>query len=250
MNYETRFVVDAPALELREVDGRKMFRGGFAVFGSRSHDLGGFKEQIDPKAFTRVLARGDDIQAWFNHNPDHLLATVRAGNLRLWTDERAAWYEFPYDDSDPDHQRIAAKAARGDLVGSSFGFRAATDEWTTDEDDYPLRIVTEMAAVRDVGPVAMPAYPGTETIGAVTFRSLSKLTETPEGDLLAAAQAGLLRDTLISLRDGGPALEDSDADSQKDADSDAQVRIHVPPLPPKKRSIWADYEKGQPHGNS
>jgi hypothetical protein len=250
MNFESRFVSDAPALELREVDGKRMFRGGFAVFNSRSHDLGGFREVIDPKAFNRVLARGDDVQAWFNHNPDNLLAATRSGTLRLWTDERAAWYEFPYDDSDPDHQRIAAKIARGDLAGSSFGFRAATDEWSTDDDDYPLRTVTEMAAVRDVGPVSMPAYPETETVGAMTFRSLAELTELPADELVKAAKAGTLRDTLISLHAEGEAQEDSDADSQKDADSDAETRIHVPPLPPASRHEWADYTKGQPHGNS
>lgn len=244
MNYEQRFVADVPPLEIRlDADGNKNFRGAFAVFNSRSHDLGGFKEELDPRAFNRVLARGDNIQAWFNHNPDNLLATVRAGTLKLWTDDRGAWYEFPFDDSDPDHQRVAAKAERGDLVGSSFGFRAATDEWTTDENDLPLRRVTEVAELRDVGPVSMPAYPGTESVGAMTFRSLSDLTDLPAEELVAASKAGTLRDTLLAVAErSADAQKDSDADSPKDADSDAEKRTVKTPLAPKTRQGWSDYE--------
>lgn len=253
--FEFRYVADAPPLELRVAeDGRRMFRGAFSVFNSRSGDLWGFKEEIRPGAFKRIITNPQQrsgVQAWFNHNPDNLLATVRAGTLRIWEDERAAWYEFPFDENDPDHMRVAAKAERGDLVGSSFGFRAAKDEWTTDEDDYPLRIVTEVAELRDVGPVSMPAYPETETTGALSFRSLSEMTGTPPEDLLAAAEKGELRAFLLDSASREPAQEEKAADAQKAADALANERTSRPPtpLPPKMPRTWySKYQGGTSHG--
>jgi HK97 family phage prohead protease len=244
--FEQRFVADAPPLEIRtDENGRRMFRGAFAVFNSRSRDLGGFKEEIAPEAFNRILARGDDVQAWFNHNPDNLLATVRANTLKLWTDERAAWYEFPFDPNDPDHHRVAAKAERGDLVGSSFGFRASGDSWGVDETDYPLRTVTEVSHLRDVGPVSTPAYPGTESVGALTFRSLQDVTGVDADKLAEASEAGELRSFLLAQATEDTAQTvDDDSDSQKDADSqpDQRTTLTLPPLPPQRpRSWYGDY---------
>lgn len=239
--FEQRFVADVPPLEIRVADdGRKMFRGAFAVFNTRSHDLGGFREMMSPTAFNRVIAadaQRNQIQAWFNHNPDNLLATVRAGTLKVWTDERAAWYEFPFDEDDPDHQRVAAKTARGDLVGSSFGFRAAADEWRADDDDYPLRIVTEVSVLRDVGPVSTPAYPATETAGALTFRSLSELTGADIDDLVAASKSGDLRSFLLSKTQEDTAQEDEAADAQKAADAQPERTRHTP-LAPQLPAAW------------
>lgn len=243
--YEQRFVADVPPLEIRtDESGRRMFRGAFAVFNTRSHDLGGFKEEMSPKAFNRIIANDgqrNQVQAWFNHNPDALLATVRAGTLKIWTDERAAWYEFPYDVNDPDHQRVAAKAERGDLVGSSFGFRASADEWTTDETDYPLRTVTEVSALRDVGPVSTPAYPATETVGALTFRTLSeRVGATPE-ELVAASTAGDLRSFLLAKAGEDAAPEDDAADAQKAADAEPERSNPLPPLAARMPAWYGDY---------
>lgn len=244
-SFEQRFVADVPPLELRtNENGQKVFRGAFAVFNSRSHDLGGFKEQIAPSAFNRILSRGDDVQAWFNHNPDNLLATVRAGTLKLWTDERAAWYEFPYDANDPDHQRVAAKAERGDLVGSSFGFRASGDHWDVDESDYPLRTVTEVSQLRDVGPVSTPAYPATETVGALTFRSLSEQVGVPADQIAASGDIRSFLSASSTADEDNTAQVDDDSDSQKDADSQPEQRDTppLPPLPPRLPRAWyGDY---------
>lgn len=249
-SFEQRFVADVPPLEIRtDENGRKMFRGAFAVFNSRSHDLGGFKEEIAPSAFTRVLNRGDNVQAWFNHNPDNLLATVRAGTLKVWADERAAWYEFPFDESDPDHKRVAAKAARGDLVGSSFGFRASGDSWSTDENDYPLRTVTDVSALRDVGPVSTPAYPATETVGALAFRSLADTAGVDVDELVAASEAGELREFLLALQAEETAqTEEDDSASRKDVDSlpDRAHERRLLDLGPKIPAVYARFLEDSP----
>lgn len=239
--FEQRFVADVPPLELRtNDDGNRVFRGAFAVFNTRSHDLGGFREVLSPKAFNRIIANDgqrSQVQAWFNHNPDNLLATVRAGTLKLWTDERAAWYEFDFDPNDPDHQRVAAKAERGDLVGSSFGFRASGDEWSTDDDDYPLRTVTEVSVLRDVGPVSTPAYPATETVGALTFRSLSDMVGVEVDALVEASKAGDLRSFLLASASEDTAQEDEAADAQKAADAQPERTRHTP-LAPQIPAAW------------
>jgi len=165
------------AVEIRAVaDGVSMISGYAAVFNSYSQDLGGFVERIAPTAFNRVLNRGDDVQAWFNHNHDYLLATRANGTLRLTVDEIGLRYDIDIDETDPDHMRVAAKIRRGDLRGSSFSFGVGKDgdDWGLTERDYPLRTVTNVSVLRDVGPVSTPAYLDTETVGALALRSLAE----------------------------------------------------------------------------
>ena len=244
-DYEQRF--NDTTVELREDQGVTHIAGYAAVFNKESHDVGGFKEVIKPGAFKRLLSRGEDVQARFNHDADQLLASRNAGTLKLHEDNVGLRYEFPIDMTDPDHQRVAAKIRRGDLKGSSFAFRAVGgDKWATNSDGYPLRVVSDVSALRDVGPASKPAYPDTAISGALALRSLAEKVDLPVEDLVEAAGRDELAALLLSL-DKRDAPEDSrkdaseevvqpqtatedDADSRKDADS-PEVRTRV--MPPR-----------------
>jgi HK97 family phage prohead protease len=204
MQFERRDIPNTP--ELRFDEERTRIIGYAAVFNRYSLDLGGFVEQIHPGAFGRVLGRDDNVLALFNHSMDNLLATRNAGSLRLSEDDTGLRYEFDLDTDDPDHQRVIAKVRRGDLTGSSFGFRVASDDWSTTEDDYPLRTVTEVAQLRDVGPVTTPAYPDTATVAPLALRSLAELAERTVDELVAAES---LRDFLLNLREDETETETS-----------------------------------------
>lgn len=197
MQYERRDFDDTP--ELRIEGAQTKITGYAAVFNRYSSDLGGFVERIMPGAFKRVLNRGDDILALFNHDMDNLLATRASGRLRLTEDETGLRYEFDLDSDDPDHQRVIAKVRRGDLRGSSFGFRVASggDSWGTTEQDYPLRSISEISMLRDVGPVTAPAYPDTATIAPLALRGLADEINAPLQDLIDAGTQ--LRDFLIRM---------------------------------------------------
>ena len=75
-------------------------------------------------------------------------------------DDKGLRYEIDLPATTLGHD-VAALLRRGDISGSSFGFRTITDEWATTEDGYPLRTLTEVA-LRDVGPVTFPAYSDSE----------------------------------------------------------------------------------------
>lgn len=223
-------------IELRQDGDATRIAGYAAVFNRFSHDLGGFVERIAPGAFKRVLNRGDDVFALFNHDMDNLLATRGAGTLRLSEDANGLRYEFDLDETDPDHQRVIAKVRRGDLKGSSFGFRIGNggDEWGVTDEDYPLRTITEFSALRDVGPVTSPAYPDTATIAPLALRSLAELTEQPVDTLVAAGDG--LRDFLIRMGEAETETSDDAASGETDAASSELRTRHV--LPPKLPKVW------------
>ena len=171
--------------------------GAAAVFRSYSQNLGGFVEQIEGRAFDDVL--DDDVVALVNHDPNLLLARSGAGSLRLTTDDDALRYEIDLDLSDPDGVSAAAKVRSGAMPGSSFSFVVADDgdSWSLTEQGFPLRTISRIGRLYDVGPVTRPAYKGTEGSGAATaMRSLSVFTGAPIAELVAAAGRNELRSFL------------------------------------------------------
>jgi HK97 family phage prohead protease len=116
------------------------------------------------------MKRKDDARALFNHEASTVLGRVSAGTCTLEVDKRGLKYSIPYDDKDPDHQRVASKITRGDITGSSFAFRATKTEWSMEPGkgkkmpmDQPGREVRTVMSceVHDVGPVTYPAYKST-----------------------------------------------------------------------------------------
>jgi len=152
-----------------------LVRGYAALFNTKSSDLGGFIERIDPHAFDEVDLE-DGVVALFNHDPSLILARSGGANatLRLGTDERGLWYEFTPPNS-PNGQNLAEALRRGDITQSSFGFSIARDageewDWVEDEEgrEHAFRTIKKISRLYDVSPVTYPAYPDT----SVAARSL------------------------------------------------------------------------------
>ena len=87
-------------------------------------------ERIDRAAFNRALSEKRDVTANFNHDNNYLLGRTSSGTLRLSVDSRGLFYEVKLDESDPQHQSIKAKVARGDITGSSFKFKLVQENWS------------------------------------------------------------------------------------------------------------------------
>lgn len=164
---ERRFLGNAAAhVEIEYRDGESKepaaFVGKAIVCNSRSKNLGGFVEIIDPKALDE--ADLSNVKGLFNHDRNYLLGTTSAGTLVLTRDaDGGLSYRIAYDPTDPDHVRVMAKIRRGDIVGSSFAFRVAPDgdSWDKEETDTTsmyVRTVTKIAKIADVSPVTDPAY--------------------------------------------------------------------------------------------
>lgn len=179
---ERRFLTGT--IEYRRGEGGKpgIATGYAAVFGRRSLDLGGFTEMVDPAAFNKTVAEADVIALW-NHNEDRLLGRIMNGTLRLVVDGRGLNYEIDLPDTS-DARDVATLLDRGDVRGSSFGFRTIRDKWEQDDAGVITRTLLEVALI-DVSPVARPAYPDT----SAAVRSLAAATHHDLDEVRAAIEA-------------------------------------------------------------
>lgn len=160
-------VTDAP-VEVRAEGEHRTIRGRAATFNSLSHDLGGYREKINSRAFDRTL---EDIVAGRNHVSARIqhdgglsiVGTTKNGSLRLFKDSGGLNYELT---SLPDTQSardLMTLVSGGYINKSSFAFsvpdRANGMRW-----DYttnpPTRELLDVDLI-DVAPVDGPAYEAT-----------------------------------------------------------------------------------------
>ena len=73
-------------------EGEIRFTGHAALFNAWSEDLGGFREQVAPGAFTKAIQM-DDVRALLNHNADYVLGRNRAGTLTLSEDDQGLHFD-------------------------------------------------------------------------------------------------------------------------------------------------------------
>ena len=181
-------------VELREEGDTLTAVGYAATFNRLSQNLGGWVEQIRSGTFRSTLNQAD-VRALFNHEPDHLLGRSSTGTLRMSEDDHGLRYEIDLPNTTLGRD-VAELLRRGDISGSSFGFRTISDEWSATADGYPLRTLTE-GALRDGGPVTFPAYSSTEA----SLRFLADDRELDLTDLIQAAEANNLRELIFPTSD-------------------------------------------------
>jgi HK97 family phage prohead protease len=140
-------------------DGTPVLEGYAAVFNRWSVDLGGFRERIAPGAFTKTVREADVVALW-NHDDGHLLGRIASGTLTLKVDDHGLRYRVELPDTSTGRD-VAELARRGDVQGSSFGFRTIEDRWDEDDEGNLSRTLLEVALI-DVSPVSRPAYPDTD----------------------------------------------------------------------------------------
>jgi HK97 family phage prohead protease len=169
--------------------------GYAATFNELSLDLG-FREKIAPGAFKASLARGDDVRALIDHNPERIIGRRSSSTLRVTEDEKGLWVEIDLPDTQAGRD-ILASIKRGDVTGQSFSFYTIADDWKRDPaTGLWERTLLAVDAV-DVGPVTFPAYPTT----SIAARSLTEVfkrathTTAPAGPMSTEAKAR--RDALI-----------------------------------------------------
>lgn len=187
------YTVDSFALEERAA-GVILMRGHAAVFNELSQDLGGFREQIAPGAFTEALQR-DDIRALFNHDANFVLGRNRSGTLKLVEDTRGLAIEIEPPDTQFARDLITSMK-RGDITQMSFAFQVMPNgqDWAKDEEGRVIRTLKKLRLF-DVSPVTYPAYTGTD----IALRSMNDfLGNAPVVDV-ADYKIGLMRHRLDLL---------------------------------------------------
>lgn len=195
------FALPVP-VEVRQDDGTNTIVGIASVFNQETvigGDMFGFREQIAPGAFDGALDRPDDVRALFNHDPNQLLGRNTSGTLRLKTTKEGLRYEVDLPDTTPGRD-VLAYIKRGDVNGSSFGFRVLDDEWDDSEvrtGKLPLRTITEVE-LWDVSPVTYPAYKQTSV--SARAESRAKAIHDEQASALALRRLSQAKDEIAKRR--------------------------------------------------
>jgi len=171
-------------MEFRQLDNNDV-EGSAALFNVLSEDLGGFREQIAPGAFTDVM--GDDVRALMNHDPNLILGRTTSNTLSINQTDDGLMYRY----SDPDttySNDLRKSMKRGDVTQSSFAFSVAEDSWDEVDGDT-IRTILKFKRLYDVSPVTYPAYPDT----TVATRSMEMRKADKEANALQEKQAEELR---------------------------------------------------------
>ncbi len=150
-------------------DGRAAIVGYAAVYNRLSLDLGGFREEILPGAFDKILRkRSNDVVALFNHDTNIVLGRSSSGTLELSSDDKGLKYVVTPPVSRAD---VLELIQRRDVRGSSFAFTVdkSGEGFRPGDDGKAVRQIREVSGLYDVGPVLVPAYPSTSA--SVAMRS-------------------------------------------------------------------------------
>ena len=188
---ETRlFQVDG--FEVREDADGMHLEGYAALFNSRSENLGGFTETIQPGAFRKTLDSRNNVFLLYNHDTSAVLASRRAGTLTLAEDERGLKISASIAPTSTGRD-VAVLVKRGDLSGFSFGFSMPArggDSWNSEGTERVLKSVR----LHEVSLTPMPAY--TATNGTASMRGLDKIAQRANVD------ADALADALLKIENG------------------------------------------------
>jgi len=158
---EHRAFIPSDRIELRAADGDKpqTLIGYAAVFNSPT-DLGWYTEQIEPGAFSRSLADGDDVRALADHDSGigKVLGRRSAGTLRLEEDRNGLRVEIDLPNTTTAADLLEQLRLKN-VDGMSFGFRTREDKWNY-EAEPPVRTIMD-AELIEVSVVTFPAYADT-----------------------------------------------------------------------------------------
>jgi hypothetical protein len=141
---------------------KPMIEGEAAVFGVETVVGRWWREKIRAGAFTRLLSEQPDVIGAFNHNWDYVLGRTSAGTLRLEQTDQELRYAIDINPNDSQAMSVYEKVKRGDVTQSSFAFTVRQQVWTEpaeDSEELPLREITEIGKLYDVGPVPFAQYP-------------------------------------------------------------------------------------------
>ena len=160
---------------------KNIVTGHAAIFGQLSEDLGGFKEKIKVGAFDGVLK--NDVRAFFNHDPNFLLARTTSGTLKLAVDKMGLSYSFEVPDTTAGRDLVISME-RGDITQSSFAFMVEKDSWS-EQDGQEIRTIEKVGRLFDVSPVSIPAYPQANDLvvakrSRLTYKDKTKMKKENE----------------------------------------------------------------------
>lgn len=149
--------------ELRAADADFCLEGYAASYNQLSQDLGGFREQIAPGAFSRSIKEGADVKCLLNHDSNFILGRTKSGTLTLSDSRKGLQFRCQLLRSSQMHRDIFASVKSGNLSECSFAFSVPQggDSWDEAVDEngkrFTRRILRDVSLC-DVSVVSDPAY--------------------------------------------------------------------------------------------
>lgn len=182
-------------VEEYEGNGTPTIVGYAAVYNSMSEDLGGFREEIAPGAFTRALSEQHDVRALVDHDASKIIGRSTAGTLRMQEDHHGLRVEIDTADTTAGRD-IMESLSRGDVTGMSFGFTVKSDEWRT-LDGEDIRTLRDLDLF-DVSVVSYPAYSASSA--EVALRSLGQHKADMDAEVEAIRLDGATADARARVK--------------------------------------------------
>lgn len=173
--------METRALETKmETTQNRTIRGYALKWGTRSNDLGGFVETLEPES----LAKTDltDVRAFIDHEPSKIIGRTTSGTLRLDVNDIGLRFEVDVPKTSYGDD-LLEMVNRGDITGCSFGMVVPDGgaKWTKENGTY-LRSITEISRLWEISIVTMPAYEDTNV--EVAKRELSDEKTREASDIL------------------------------------------------------------------
>ena len=184
---EERFV-NLSEIRIAKDEGEPVKIIGHAAVFNTIADLGWFREQILPGAFTDAI-KTSDVKMLFNHDANYIMGRNTSGTLKLSEDKKGLAIEALPPDTQLIRDMVLTPMERGDLSQMSFAFMVEEEQWTEKKDEIPLRSIVRVNPLYDVSVVTYPAYPKTDAKLRDMFRE-------------AGLEYEKLSDTLFRLKRG------------------------------------------------
>lgn len=176
----------------------KTIEGYALLFNSPSKDLGGFTEVIDPAALDGVDL--SNVIMLDQHDYSKPLASVKAGTLKLDTDEKGLHFVATLDDSVSYANDAYQNVKSGNVDSMSFRFDVddGGDEFTQDEQGNITRTIKKVKDLFEVSTVTIPAYDDSNV--QVNKRSYEEFLDTQKGE-----KQDMTKQTIINPAEQGEA---------------------------------------------
>lgn len=172
-------------------NGSAIIRGHAAVFDRLSHDLGGFRTRVSPRAFDTVLDSNPDVHLLWDHDTRYTLARTRSQTLELRADPRGL---HVYAQLAPTSYAadLVALMRRGDVDQMSFACLIGADTWAENADGEITRTIETVQELYDVTVCAQGAFPQTDSRLVTAARDAGRIkTFATTDDAEAAGRPGV-----------------------------------------------------------
>lgn len=214
MTLEHRSLADPVELRSDPETGRVTVSGVAMRYGAASKPMqfrgrGVAREQFTPGAFAKTLQE-TDVRSHLEHLGPYL---GRTDNASLRITDSPGELRYALDLPNTTAGRDAGELlGRGDIKGSSIGFRAIPSqvEWSVGADGLALRTVRE-AHLGLIDLTVSPAYD--DSTAEMVLRSFAVEVDAPIDQVLAAAAAGDLR-SLIDAHTGDDDPDDDETEGR------------------------------------